>query len=610
MNFEKIKSNWLKLIKFDFFQELFFSGIGCIFFIFLFELFPKKFFFSLSSKTDKFAGIILAVIILSFFSIFIIFNQPDAKINFFKSSYKRNITLFSIFNFAIFYFLLYNTDFLFLGVYGDNWYRSAYITQMANSGYPQDYCYKGFSAYYYPFYYYILALSAKLFHRSPYKMLKFGFLFLCFLLPILVYESWKKIYDKKISFIIAVISLLILQNPYAIDHVLVYLVLIPFFLYYYENYTKKNFKLKNYIFAGLIGAILACTYLSYLLFIPIYYLIKIFQNKKEFLKNFKHIFYISLLIMLFSSWYWVPFLIEYYTKGFEVHQNNWFEVFMVDVPLFTQILSLSITGLILFLGFIFIVKKYKLAMDFKIFGNLIISLYIIIFVGFIAILLNSPFYLYYRFFEIPTYILIVSASIFYVKFFSYLYNNKTLKKSNLTKRIPHLEVTILIFFICGQNYLTINKFYCSSEYVMALNETKPTKDIEIFEKLDYEDKVFLTHKYKVACFIPIYLFISPYIHFSHPSALHNQRAEFLLDLSKCKTSKEFYNKLVDSKFGPIDFFYLKPKENSTAFEILVRYGDEYEQKEITLTFSSVLFKDPHLFEEIIISNEIIYKTVY
>jgi len=142
---------------------------------------------------------------------------------------------------------------------------------------------------------------------------------------------------------------------------------------------------------------------------------------------------------------------------------------------------------------------------------------------------------------------------------------------------------------------------------MAWNEKKPIKQIEIFEELDYEDKVFLTHRYKVACFIPIYLFISPYLHFSHPCSFHNQRVKFLVKLSECDTSEEFYDKIMDCEFGPIDFFYLELKENSTKFELLVEYGKEYDVKRVTITFDMILFKDPRYFKEIIIDDNIIYE---
>ncbi len=607
MHLNKIKKHLFSIIKLNLFQELFFSGIGCLFFIFLFHFFPKKFHFESPLKENKYPKLILATIFLGFFFVFILFNQPGSRMAFFKTNYKRNIIIFSIFNFAIFYYLFYNTYFLVSGVYADNWYRSAYITQMANSGYPHDYCYKGLSAYYYPFFYYCLALVAKVFQIAPYKMLRYGFLFICYILPIILYESWKKIYAVKISFIITVLSIIILQDPYAYIHNFAFLLLIPFFFYYYENFTNKNFKIKDYMLAGILGAILLCTYLTYFLLIPIYYILKFFQNNREFKDSFKRISYISILIILFSSWYWIPFMMDFIILGSEVHQNKWFELFMINIPLFSEIYPLTIIGFILFFGLIFIVKNYRKSQDLKILGNLLLSLYILIFIGFIAILFRFPFYLFYRFFSVTIYILLISSSIFYVKFFHFLSHHDSLNKIMKKDKFLQIELFILIFFISAQNYYYINNLYNSEQYYQATTEYKPTKQIEIFEQLDYEDKVFLTHEYKVACFIPIYLFISPYLHFSHPSSYHNQRVKFLVKLSECDTSKEFYDKIMDCEFGPINFFYLELKENSTKFELSVLYGKEYDVKEVTITFDLALFEDQRYFKEIIIDDNIIYE---
>ena len=191
MNKDKVKTPILSLFKLDIIQEITFSGIGCIFFMILYPFFPDHYW----DKT--FRTTFILVLLLAFLFIFLIFNQADPQGNFFKINYKRNIILFSILNFAILYFLLYNTSFGINGMSGDNFYRSAYITQMAHSGYPQDFIYKGHSAFMAPFYWYLLALLARLFQIKPFKMLRIGLLITYYIFPIILFETWKKIYSFK-----------------------------------------------------------------------------------------------------------------------------------------------------------------------------------------------------------------------------------------------------------------------------------------------------------------------------------------------------------------------------------------------------------------------------
>ena len=163
MNKEKFKSTLHSIIKSDIIQELVYSGMGCIFFMILYPFFPEQYW----DKTYR--STFILILLLSFLLLFIIINQANPKRDFLTINYKRNIILFSILNFAILYFLLFNTSFGINGMSGDNFYRSAYITQMAHSGYPQDFIYKGHSAFMAPFYWYLLALLARLLHINLIK---------------------------------------------------------------------------------------------------------------------------------------------------------------------------------------------------------------------------------------------------------------------------------------------------------------------------------------------------------------------------------------------------------------------------------------------------------
>ena len=134
---------------------------------------------------------------------------------------------------------------------------------------------------------------------------------------------------------------------------------------------------------------------------------------------------------------------------------------------------------------------------------------------------------------------------------------------------------------------------------------------DVFEELDYENKVFLTSEWRVAAFIPIYLFLLPHPYFNHPSALYNERVKFLIELTECETSKECYEKIINNKFDPIHYIYLELEDNNTHLTLDISIDNFPEGREYyEIEFNIYLFQDEEYFEEIEINGEIIYRTKY
>ena len=134
---------------------------------------------------------------------------------------------------------------------------------------------------------------------------------------------------------------------------------------------------------------------------------------------------------------------------------------------------------------------------------------------------------------------------------------------------------------------------------------------KIFKELDYKNKVFLTQYYEDAAFLPIYMFIANNLYFSHPSALSNERIKFFKELSEYKSAKEFYKKVMESKFALIDYFILEScDENETEFLFDTAELEYYpERMTVKISFQAGLF-DSSYFEKEKIKAEIIYKTIY
>jgi len=601
MNNIKIKQNFFNLLKLNVIQELLFSAIGCVLFTFVFFLFPDEFWDY--PNLDAFIGILA----LCFLFLLILLNQNNPKNKLFKVNYKRNIIIFSVYFYSITCFLYFNTGFAVNGIQGDNFYRTALVTRMAYSGYPLDFAYKGFSSFFSPLYWYCLALFARIFNIKPYKMLKLGILFLCYFIPILLFEVWKKIYKEKISFIITLITLISLFDAYSPDHMIVIFFIVPYIMYYYENCTKKEFKKKNYIFGGLWGAVLCCTFFYFFFIIPIYYILIFVQNRVDLKKKLKHISFITIFIMLFSSWFWGPILRDIVLIGFESHQNKYFGDGLLRIPIIYQLELYGVFGFIFFLGSLFIIRSFTISPDIRILGNLLLSINIIYIIGLIGIILKFPI-MHARFLGILFYILIISFSILYAKLTHYLSNKANLKTFRMKFSITQIEVYFLLGLAISTSFGNFRGEAKSDVYKTAQDEDVRYDLIDIIKKLDYEDKVFLTNRYYAVDFLPIYLFLLPNPYFSHPSALYNERFKFLIELSECNNSKEFYELIVDNKFGDIDYFWLEINNSSDFVFSAAIEKFPNGRKYYDIVFKHEMFENEKYFKKIVIEDEIIYKT--
>lgn len=597
--------------KIEIVQEFFYAAIGTIAFQIIYSLFPRRFW------DEPFRTTFCTLLILLFFIIFIVLNQSNSKTSFLKTNYKRNIILFTVFNLAILTFLFYRTEFGYNGLRADNFYRSAFVTQMAYSGYPQDFAYKGFSAFMAPLYWYILALIARLFHIEPYKMIKIGFLISYYILPILLYEIWKKLFNKKISFFITAIFFTFIVNYSEIiwiDHLISYMFFIPFILYYFENFKNKEFIRKDYMMAGLLGALLFCTFYLYFILIPIYLTINLIQCKIKdklniFKEKFRRILIITVYMVFFSVWFWLPLLINIIYLGSESHQNLFFPKYALDLP-FEAYFEFNLFSLILILGVIFILMKYSSSNILNFLGNLVISVYILYFLGYIALLVGYPI-VHYRVLVVSLYALVIAFVLFYFEFFRSLKENENIKKYKYIINFDAIEIFILLIIIFSQNYTNTIRLIKSDEYEKSLNQEIPD-EVDVFLELDYEEKIFLTQYYEVAAFLPIYLFIVHNAHFNHPSALNNERIKFLKELVECDSSKEFYEKIISSKYGPIDYFILEPcDDNATEFLFDTAQLEYYPERwDVKIYFREELFESESYFKRYKIKGVIIYKTIY
>lgn len=449
---ESNQEKWLKsILKLDIFQEIIYTISGCLLIFLLFLLTPRRYHF-LAKRSKDFPLLFLSILFLSFLFIFILINQTNAKNRLFKLNYKRNIILFSIFNYAAHCFLFFYTKF------------GIYFFKINFSG---SFVYESF------------------FVGRPFYIFIYLFLIFYTILPILLYEVWKKVYKENLAFFITILSTAFILNPFYIDLVIGILFIVPFILYYLENIKNKIFKRKDYIYAGIFGSILFCCYCIYFLIIPIYLIISLFLNKKDIKENFKQKIIIFLLILLFSCWLWIPLLISFFIIGQNISLATNIQLILIEFQLFNLSFLFSYLGAFFIISLIIIIKNYKKSRDIQILGNLMLSSFILLFITFIGLILEL-FFIPIYYFRIHFYVSIIVSCIFYVRLFHFFKKGKIFGDYQFKGNFKQLEIYLLILITFSQIYFNAHNVYSSEYHRHALNQDDP--DDVILDYLNEQDR--------------------------------------------------------------------------------------------------------------------------
>jgi len=614
-NKSKSSSLFLNIFRSDFVQEFLIIILGAYLINLAFKLLENKFFFSYDEESP-YPEVFCSLIVLTFFIILLIINQPNSMNKYLRPDYKRNIILFCIFNYIILYFLFYNTYFPFGNIdpNNDNWFRTSYIVHISNTGKIEDFAYKDKSGFYPPLYWLILGYYSRFFGIKPYKTIKLGFLIAFLIFPLLLYHSWRKIYREEYAFLISVFFFSFIANYIYIDevdHLLSFMLLVPYFIYFFENYNEKSFKFTDYILAGFIGSLLFCSFYIYFLIIPIYYTINLILDWDDFKKKIKRIFMISIFIILFSLYFILPLFIDLLIYGFESHQNlststatGGIVENISDIPF--DYFKFNLFSLLLTLGVFFLITRFKDKKDINILGKLLASVYLIFLIGYVSILLNFPI-MGNRFLVLSNYILLILFCHFFIEVFNYMNSKNFIINLGRKDQLRNLRFFSLILIIFWQNYQNITYIYNSDLYEQSLMRTYPEELVDTFEELDYEGKIFLTNYPEITSYLYLYLFVNRWPEYSHPSALHNERVEFLERLSSSSDSEEVYDKIKDCKYDLIDYIFLE-RINSTHFKFLC-YTETFSKGHDMhrILFAENLFNNSEYFKLIEINNAIIYK---
>ncbi len=457
--------------------------------------------------------------------------------------------------FVILYSLLYKgTDFGLNGPWGDNANRLALIEKFRDfpSSIFQDWYHKNLPSFYPPLWFFISGKLAWLFGIEAYRTIKLGYFVIYALYPPVLFYCWSRITSRSVAFVIT--FLIVFLHDVYLDYVyyehITCSLFILWWLYYVENINKKTKRgIIWFLTAGILGALLFMTYYTWfflgIMTIILRQIMILFPGEKPYLKTtgigYKSI--IGLLVLIFSSVYWLPLLLSFFKYGYHPIQTKWFQSAYLNmaVPIF----NVSAVSFAFLIGLIYIFAHYR---------RRIHSSYILILLTIPILMLIDRFLCL---FEISiqtrklTELLPVFLSI--PAGFGMVFIYRLIIRKIRYGRAIFVSIFMLLVLYFGNLQSQVLK---SQMYVVGINSRVSEKDIGFFKSVDYRGRVFLTSHYMEAIYLPYYLFLSPTGAASHSASRFEQRIDFVKYLERLSDPAQVACLLKRNCFDTVDYLYL------------------------------------------------------
>lgn len=503
------------------------------------------------------------------------------------------ISCFSIYGFITICLIFNGTPFSLNSYWGDQQFRQAMILKFCSFVWPGDFYYKDLPPFYPPVYYFLLSLYARLFSVEAYKTLKIGSMFIYLLGPALLFYFWRRLVTDYQAFFVTLATYLFcsfgIVYPLSVPHAfLADSFFIPWWLYYIEQVKKPVSNWKYYLFGGLIGAALFCTYFYSFFIGGVLLLLRTTVFARwEFIRKASHFdlkkaMGVLLSAALFSAPYWLPPFISIFTYGIDRTRGGWHHIGSTGLTF--KYLEFSLPGL-LFLGAIVYALRRFSAPLYK--GLLLLAGTSILYwlIGSMLGVFDRPINLV----KSRQFIVVLAGP------FVGLAIAGIIRKSLLSKKNRYVTATIasliLLIFLHHFNGTAKNDFV-----KRARTSVVPTWNTDAEQMKQRKGTVFLTGNPDFPSFYPVYCFTTTNEHYAHPASRYKQRYDYLYLLQEIDNPYLFHLALWYNIYDRVDYFMPRKKNNS--FEVHVNLSNYPNRSYLkTLKYSQDVVEDNSLFKK-------------
>jgi len=480
------------------------------------------------------------------------------------------------------------------GDHGDQGMLIAQITKFSFYAKPVDFVYMDLPPFYPPLYALILGKLSLLAGLAPYKLVKYGLVGVVFLLPYLLHRAWRPLLDSRVNFFMPLIPLLF-QNWYKPQEWLTVLLFVPWWIIYVEGEDHEPWppKISRLAIGGFLGAVLFQSY-YYWFFFGATSLISRLLLRRIFSPGFRlspvdyrRGFLMLLSTMCFSIFYWGPVLLSFSKAGgFESLQNRYYlsELGLLQLPF----LQLSINGIVLSGGLLYLVRSAKAnKLSFSLF-NLLLAAYVWQLVGVFGFYLNYPL-LTFKSHDFIVYLLYLGAVI---GFNETWYGIRKLSSNTVFVQPSHFFALLaFLFFGRATMYGLVN----DALRPRAFSSSYPVEMVQSYERLTKnkpENQTVMGAGPSLTIYTPVFDFLAWGAHFSHPAALFHERVRYIEALSRMHDPVCFATALMNNKFIKIDHVLVVPTDGGYDFSYFEdAFPNGTEQR--TISFASTVLESQY-----------------
>jgi hypothetical protein len=485
------------------------------------------------------------------------------------------------------------------GVTGDSWFSTAILVKYKSTWSNTDFAYKDLHSFYPSLYQFVVGKFAALTATPAAKAMKYGVYWTVFLLPLGVYGLWRKIVAELPALLVMMLTLFttrqhITYKPFELISLTLF---IPWALYYVAGLRRREesgsstweFALpsrKDILCGGVIAGLIFMTFYYYfflfIVWMPVLLLVD-WKDGKSMRDVWKRLWSFGLMMgvaMLVAAPYWVPLVMDMARHGAHSYQNRWFQPHMLHLPMDIVNSWRSMLGL---LALVVMAYWHRLARAAVV---MMVAVLAYMLVGQISMYSGFPL-LHYRMTIMDEYLLCLGLVLGIVELARLA---KGYLVTNWEKGLS-LVFMVVVSMALGMHIV----WEKNGAWTKEAEHTKPPSlaNFPAFTTLS-KDKVFLTNRLELVAFRPIYLFICPNAHYSHPAARYRERLKFLLLLAKSHDSDFIAWMLQHNRYDKVDFVLLDQNH-------LRIHDDDYPEVrnhiDVDVNFAPEVFKGQYFWQD-------------
>jgi galactan 5-O-arabinofuranosyltransferase len=468
-----------------------------------------------------------------------------------------------------------------LGVFGDQSFRTEYITRLTDAWQIKDYFYQLRPGYYAPTFFWILGRAADLLGVEGWRMMKVAAVLGPFLAPLIFYFFWRRHLDSRIAALVAGVAFLVndFYEPYGW---IVLAALIPWFIEVYYGPQRPGAKPFPLWVLGLAGGIMFSIYYYYFFLIPFFFLVQLAWNRWVGkngwgLRNLRRPIIVLAISAAVSSFFWLPLLINFLTaRSFASLNNRWLVADHGDIEL--SVLSLSVTGLLCLGGLIYLLLTARTRLLSQGLLLVVAAAYLWHVAGFFLAAANNPVMSFRMKIIVPV-ALISAAVIGLWELVRWALGRFDREHARWVSVVMLSFLTLFaadryVSDILGNDWIrqahnaTLPDGNLPRYHDGEAKAVKPAaQDIKALVDKGFKGPghpVVLSDRIDLMAFYPYYGFVQWNSSYSHPTAEFAQRIAFLNGLGSL-TPAEFAERTANNPYDRIDAFVMPVEGETVAF---------------------------------------------